>query len=223
VESSFKKEFSATDPNLKVELKESTEICLATPLRPSSYAGQAEHTENTEKLIINNQLSIINLLSVLPTGVYRMSDEFKGTVETSDNLSRVETISEENLLRITTMQRSFKTSSMDELTCKIADIAKLAGAEVKTYGRYPGWESDSGSDLLKKCTEAYVKLHGKTPPTRVVHAGLEPAVIKQKFPDIEAISIGPTIENPHSPQERLNIASVDAAWEFLLESIPSLK
>ena len=203
MEVSFRKEFSKTDPGLKVELEKTT-------LRPSVS-------------IRNPQSEIINLLSALPTGVYRMSDEFKGTVETSNNLARVETARSENHLSITTMQRSFKTSAMDELTGKITEIAKQAGAEVKTYGRYPGWEPDTSSNLLKKCTEAYVKLHGKTPPTRVVHAGLEPAIIKQKFPDMEAISVGPTIENPHSPQERLNIASVDAAWNFLLELIPSLK
>jgi dipeptidase D len=152
-----------------------------------------------------------------------MSDEFKGTVETSNNLARVETIREESILRITTMQRSFKDSAMDELTGKITEIARLAGAEVKTYGRYPGWEPDTNTVLFKKCAEAYKKLHGKTPPTKVVHAGLEPAVIKQKFPNIEAVSVGPTLENPHSPQECLNIASVDAAWEFLLKLIPSLK
>ena len=201
MEASFKKEFSKTDPGLKVELIKAS----------------------AEKKIINHKSEIINLLSALPAGVYRMSNEFKGTVETSNNLARIETIRENNLLRITTMQRSFKTSSMDELTGKITEIAKQAGAEVKTYGRYPGWEPDTNTILFKKCTEAYVKLHGKTPPTRVVHAGLEPAIIKQKFPDIEAISVGPTIENPHSPQERLNIASVDAAWQFLLELIPALK
>lgn len=203
MESSFKKEFSATDPNLKIELKEAT-------LRPAVS-------------ISNQQSEIIHLLLALPTGVYRMSDEFEGTVETSNNLARVETVREDNILRITTMQRSFKTSAIDELTGKITEIAKQAGAEVKTYGRYPGWEPDTNTILFKKYTEAYVKLHGRTPPTRVVHAGLEPAVIKQKFPDIEAISVGPTIENPHSPQERLNIASVDAAWKFLLELIPALK
>jgi len=121
------------------------------------------------------------------------------------------------------MQRSFKTSSMDELTGKITEIANLAGAEARTSGRYPGWEPDNDSGLLKKCMEVYIKLHGRTPPTKVVHAGLEPAVIKQKFPDIEAVSVGPTIENPHSPQERLNIASVDNAWRFLLELLSSLK
>ena len=114
-------------------------------------------------------------------------------------------------------------SAMDELTGKITETAGQAGAKVKTYSRYPSWEPDANTVLYKKCAEAFKKLHGQTPPTRVVHAGLEPAVIIQKFPDMEAVSVGPTIENPHSPQERLNIASVDDAWAFLLKLLPELK
>jgi dipeptidase D len=222
LESLFKKEFAKTEPNLKVELKEATEICLAT-----------EDTEGTEKLIINNQSdfaiaspdksSIINLLLDLPTGVYRMSDEFKGTVETSNNLARVETVRNENLIRITTMQRGFEQSSMNDLTGKIAAIARQAGAGVKTSEGYPSWRPDTGSMLLKRAKEIHRKLNKKEPEVRVVHAGLEPAVIGEKFPGIEMISAGPTIENPHSPQERLNIASVDNAWRFLLALLPAIR
>ncbi|MCJ7730610.1 MAG: beta-Ala-His dipeptidase [Sedimentisphaerales bacterium] len=208
LESSFKKEFSKTDPNLKVELKE---------------AAACPEQGRREKSIINNQSSIINLLSALPAGVYRMSKEFKGTVETSNNLARVETIPDENLIRITTMQRGFKLSSMDDLTGKIVTIARQAGADVRVYGRYPSWKPDTNSSLLKRAKEIHRKLNKKEPQVRVVHAGLECAVIGEKFPDIEMISVGPTIQNPHSPQERLNIASVDNAWKFLIELIPALK
>jgi dipeptidase D len=202
LESSFKNEFVATDPNLKVELIKAT-----------------EHTDK----IINNQLSIINLLSNLPTGVYRLSQQFKGTVETSNNLARVETVHGENLLRITTMQRGFELSGMADLTDKITCIADLAGAKVEASQRYPAWKPDTNSTLLKRAKEVYKKIHNKEPEARVVHAGLEPAVIGEKFPGIEMISVGPTIQNPHSPQERVEIASVDAVWKFLLELIPSLK
>ncbi|MGA2172729.1 MAG: aminoacyl-histidine dipeptidase [Sedimentisphaerales bacterium] len=201
LEASFKKEFSTTDPNLKVEL-------IKAP---------------SNKKIINHKSQIINLLLALPTGVYRMSDEFKGTVETSNNLARVETIRDKNLLRITTMQRGFELSRMDELTGKITEIAHLAGAEAITSNRYPSWRPDVNSSLLKQAKEVYKKLNNKEPEARVVHAGLEPAVIGEKFPGIEMISVGPTIKNPHSPQERLDIASVDAVWEFLIELIPSLR
>jgi len=165
---------------------------------------------------------VINLLLAIPDGVYRMSSEFKGTVDTSGNLARVETARKENLLRITTSQRSFNVSRLEHLTAKITAAASRAGARTMTSGRYPGWEPDTDSQLLKRCIKVYSELRGKTPPTKVVHAGLEPAVIKQKFPDIEAVSVGPTIESPHSPQERVEIASVDSVWKFLLELIPAL-
>jgi dipeptidase D len=152
-----------------------------------------------------------------------MSNEFKGTVETSSNLARVETIREENLLRITTMQRSFELSEMDELTGKIAAEAKQVGGKVKASESYPAWRPDTGSSLLKRAKEIFKKLNNKEPEVKVIHAGLEPAVIGEKFPGIEMISVGPNIENPHSPQERLNIASVDIAWNFLFALIPSLK
>jgi dipeptidase D len=201
-ELTFNKEFAATEPSLKIELKK---------------------TDTTQTSIINNQLSIINLLTAIPTGVERMSDEFKGTVETSNNLASIKTDDGKNLIHITTMQRGFDMASMQELTDKITDAAKKAGAEVEMSNRYPAWKPDTNSTLLKRAKEVYRKLYRKEPQTKVVHAGLETAVIGEKFPDIEMISIGPTIENPHSPLERVNIASVDSAWEFLLALLTMLK
>jgi len=202
MESSFKKEFPV-ETLLKVEL---------TKAKPDA-----------NKSIINNQLTIINLLSALPAGVYRMSAEFPGVVETSNNLARVETLRDKNLLRITMMQRGFEPSSMSDLTGKISAIAHLAGAEVEVTDRYPAWRPDNNSSLLALAKKVYKRLHKTQPQIIVVHAGLEPAVIGRMFENIEMISVGPTIENPHSPRERLNIASVDAAWKFLIELIPVLK
>jgi dipeptidase D len=203
LESSFKKEFYATEPNLTVKLDKTTIIA--------------------EQKIINHKSKIINLLSAIPTGVYRMSDEFEGTVETSNNLASIETSDSNNLIRITTMQRGFDMQSMTELTDKITDLAEQAGAEVKITNRYPAWKPDTDSLLLVRAQEVYKKLYCKELPAKVVHAGLEPAVIGDKFHGIEMISAGPTIENPHSPLERVNIASVDNAWEFLLALLRSLK
>ncbi len=197
----FKNQFSKTDPNLKIEFLKSSAV----------------------KKILNHKSEIINLLLALLTGVYRMSDEFKGVVETSDNLARVETISDKNILHITTMQRSFKMSAMDELTSKITSIAESAGAKAVTGGRYPSWQPDLDSSLLKKAKEVFKKVHKEEPKVIVVHAGLECAIIGEKKPGFEMISTGPTIENLHSPGERLNIASIDAAWKFLLELLLALK
>jgi dipeptidase D len=151
-----------------------------------------------------------------------MSPQFEGIVETSSNLAKVEILSDEKQLRILTSQRSLEKSSLDEITAKITALAKSAGAKAETLGGYPSWKPDVNSSLLKRAKEIYRKLNNKEPEVKVVHAGLEPAVIGEKLPGIEMISVGPTIKNPHSPKERVDIASVDAVWKFLIELIPSL-
>ena len=201
IKSSFKKKFAKTEPNLKIELNE--------------IASQ-------QSAIRNPQSEIVNLLSDLPTGVYRMSPQFESIVEASSNLAKVELLRDENQLRILTSQRSLEKSSLGEITAKIVDIARRNGAAVDTLGGYPSWKPDVNSSLLKRAKEIYMKLNNKEPEVKVVHAGLEPAVIGEKLPGIEMISVGPTIKNPHSPQERVDIASVDAVWEFLIELILSL-
>ena len=216
IESSFKKEFAKTEPNLKLELKQATEHTEKNQLTRSVIPeccslGQEQGT------------AIINLLSSLPTGVYRMSSEFDGIVETSSNLAKVEILSDEKQLRIVTSQRSLEKSSLGEITAKITGLACSTGAKAETVGGYPSWKPDVNSSLLKRAKEIYRKLNNKEPEVKVVHAGLEPAVIGEKIPGIEMISIGPTIKNPHSPKERVDIASVDAVWEFLIKLIPALK
>jgi dipeptidase D len=126
-------------------------------------------------------------------------------------------------LRILISQRSLAKQSLKQITAKITSCAKSAGAKVKTVGGYPAWKPDVNSSLLKKAKDVYRRLNNKKPQVQVVHAGLEPAVIGEKIPGIEMISVGPTIKNPHSPNERVEIASVDAVWKFLLELIPALK
>jgi len=202
IEASFKNEFAKTEPNLKIELK-------GTDLRPAVSIG-------------NRQSKIVNLISSLPTGVYRMSPQFEGIVEASSNLAKVELLRDENQLRIVTSQRSLEKSSLGEITAKITGLARSAGGKVNILGGYPSWKPDVNSSLLRRAKEIYRKLNNKEPEVKVVHAGLEPAVIGEKIPGIEMISVGPTIKNPHSPQERVDIASVDTVWQFLIELIPSL-
>ena len=152
-----------------------------------------------------------------------MSPEFDGIVETSSNLAKVELLRDESQLRILTSQRSLVKQTLGEITAKITGLARSVGAKVDTLGGYPSWKPDVNSSLLKRAKEIYRKLNNKEPEVKVVHAGLEPAVIGEKIPGIEMISVGPTIKNPHSPQERVDIASVDAVWQFLIELIPAMK
>jgi dipeptidase D len=212
MESSFKKEFAKTEPNLKIELNEITSqqsaICNFTRRSISEGGPQSE---------------IANLLSDLPTGVYRMSPQFEDIVEASSNLAKVEILRDEKQLRILISQRSLDKQSLGEITAKITGLARSAGAKVDTLGGYPSWKPDVNSSLLKQAKEVYRRLNKKEPEVKVVHAGLEPAVIGEKLPGIEMISVGPTIKNPHSPQERVDIASVDAVWKFLITLLTALK
>jgi len=205
IESSFKQEFSTTDPALKVELAAQSTGCCEKVFSPE--LGKR----------------IVGLLLGLPNGVYRVSQKFDGVVETSSNLARIEADAKANFIRIVTSHRSFESSSMAELTGEITAAANLAGAEARTSGGYPSWRPDINSALLGRAKEVHKQLRGKEPDVRVIHAGLECAVIGRKFPDIEMISVGPTIRNAHSPQECVDIASVDNSWLFLLSLLSSLK
>jgi dipeptidase D len=223
IESSFKKEFEKTEPNLKLELKKATEF-LATEGTEHTEENQLTRSVIPENCLLGQEqgTKIINLLSSLPTGVYRMSSEFDGIVETSSNLAKVEMLRDEKQLRILISQRSLEKQTLGEITAKITTMAKSAGAKVETVGGYPSWKPDVDSSLLKQAKEVYRRLNKKEPEVKVVHAGLEPAVIGEKIAGIEMISVGPTIKNPHSPKERVDIASVDAVWEFLIELLPAL-
>ncbi|MFH0794498.1 MAG: aminoacyl-histidine dipeptidase, partial [bacterium] len=106
---------------------------------------------------------------------------------------------------------------------RVAAIARLGGAALENSNSYPAWQPDASSPLLKSCTALYGKLFARKPTVEIIHAGLECAVIGSKFPGLDMISFGPTIKDPHTPQERINIESVDHVWKFFLALIASLK
>ncbi len=202
---SLKGQFALTDPGLTVTL-----LGRRKSVCEQVFSGDVAYR-------------IVNLMLALPHGVYRFSHEFDGVVETSSNVARIRTFAEKGELEIVTSQRSFDVCSLEEITGKITAAASLAGAEAATSGRYPGWKPNVDSGLLKKARQVYEKLRGREPDVKVIHAGLECGVIGEKYKGMEMISAGPTIENAHSPAERVNIASVDNVWRFLLRLIPSLR
>ncbi len=158
--------------------------------------------------------NILNILSELPHGVYEMSADDTHLVKTSNNLARVKIIN--NIIEISTNQRSLTASGLDEITKKIESIAEAYSASYVTDNRYPSWTPNKNSKLLKKGIETYEKLFFKKPKIEAIHAGLECGVIGSKADDIDMISIGPTIRYPHTPNERVNIDSIGKIWKFLL-------
>ncbi len=161
----------------------------------------------------------IHLLEALPHGMAEMSASVAGFVETSNNLARVEIVNE--TLQVFTNQRSTVLSRMEELTSRISAVGLLAGAEVFNARAYRGWQPDMKSPLLQRSIETYRSLYGTAPTIGLIHGGLECSAIGAIYPGMDMISTGATIENPHSPIERLYIPSIGRLWHYLVAFLQS--
>ncbi len=162
---------------------------------------------------------LIQFLSKIKHGVIKMSEEVDGAVETSCNLAKIETNSD--TIVITSSLRSNKDNEIGKLKDKIAKIASQHGATLIASGQYPSWQPNMQSKLLSKCTETYEKIFKKSPKIEVIHAGLECGIIGAKYDGMDMISIGPTIQHPHTPEERLNIPSLERIWVLLSKLLQS--
>lgn len=163
---------------------------------------------------------VLNLLLALPHGVIAMSQDVKELVETSTNLATVRT---ENELKIVMNSRSSIDSSLDAIMQSIRSIAELAGAKVEEGSKYPGWKPNLESKLLRIASEAFFELYARQPEKKAIHAGLETGIIGKITGINEIISIGPQIEHPHSPDEVVQISSVEKFWRYLLHLIEKIK
>jgi dipeptidase D len=152
-----------------------------------------------------------------PNGVIRMTDDMPGVVETSTNLAIIKSDGEK--IEIHTLQRSAVDSAKEDLCNMIRSIFELAGADVVHSGSYPGWKPNMRSPILNTMKKVYHTKYGKTPHVKVIHAGLECGIIGGVFPNLDMISFGPTIRNPHSPDEMVNIETVGLFWGYLTETL----
>ena len=150
----------------------------------------------------------------------RMSDEFEGVVETSNNLAIVK--SYEKHIEIICLTRSLVNSARDHACRSVAGLFKLIGAETSIEGAYPGWKPNPNSAILKTMINEYESLFGKKPEVKVIHAGLECGLLGEPYPEMDMISFGPTIRGAHSPDERCDIPSVQKFWDFLLFSLKNI-
>ncbi|MDR1006361.1 MAG: aminoacyl-histidine dipeptidase [Bacteroidales bacterium] len=165
-------------------------------------------------------LKLIRLVYGLPNGVYRMSDSMPNLVETSSNLAIVKT--EEQTATISCLLRSSVDSSKEDLVNMMTAIALNANAEAEFTGGYPGWKPNMNSPILGLMSKTYKDLFNKEPKVMAIHAGLECGLLGGVYPNWDMISFGPTIQNPHSPDERVNIKSVDLFWQFLTETLKNI-
>ena len=179
-----------------------------------------EEKDATPVLAASSQKKLLRLLNDLPHGVLAMSEQFQGKVQTSTNLSNVETKSEQ--AEIATSSRSFVATELQNVQQQIQSIGAEAGAKVERRDGYPGWEPNADSQLLQKTKAAYEQVVGKPAQVEVVHAGLECGVILSRKPHMEAISFGPLIRGAHSPEECVAISTVAPTWKLLTTLLADL-
>lgn len=181
-----------------------------------------EAAESTAKALSkDSQGKFIALLNATPNGVIRMSDDVKGVVETSLNVGVVTMKDDE--VAINSLIRSLIDSGKEYVVSMLNSLSELAGAKSLAKGSYPGWKPEPSSPVMTLVRETYETLFSKTPNIMVIHAGLECGLFKKPYPDMDMVSIGPTITGPHSPDEQVEIASVELYWKLLtalLKAIP---
>jgi dipeptidase D len=153
-------------------------------------------------------------------GVYRMSADIKGLVETSNNIARV--IVKDGEIKIGCLTRSSVESAKIDLANSLRSTFELTGCEVEFSGDYPGWTPNMDSSILKVLDGLYEKLNGEKAHVAACHAGLECGILGQNYPDMEMISFGPTIKGAHSPDERASISSAQKYWTFVLEILKEI-
>jgi len=193
----YRSELSATEPDLKFTI-------TATSV-PQSLIDAASLDK------------VMKAINACPNGVMRMSDDMKGLVETSTNLASVK--SDNGKILVQCLLRSSVDSSQADLGEMIKDVFELAGADVILNGTYPGWKPNMKSAILITMQDVYQKLYGRIPEIKAIHAGLECGLLGGVYPNWDMISFGPTIRFPHSPDEKVNIASVEKFWNYLVNTL----
>jgi len=186
----------------------------------ASFSIEEQEQIIDDSLTKEIQETLINFLFTLPHGVISMNAEMKDLVETSTNLAVVKT-SKDNF-KIICSTRSSVASALDSTRSSIAALSKLVEAKIIQEEGYPGWAPNIQSSLLKTLKEVYKNTYNKDAKITAIHAGLECGIIGEKFQGMDMISFGPTIKNPHSPDERVHIGTVEKFWEFLKKSLAAL-
>ena len=166
-------------------------------------------------------LRAVKAMYACPSGVIRMSQTMEGLTETSINMAIVRT--QKGHLTIHSLMRSAVDSAKADLAERVRCVFELAGATVTFAGGYCGWTPKLDTPMNKVMMEQFAKVYGREMKIMATHGGLECAIMGAKYPHWEMVSVGPTIKYPHSPDERVNIPSVERTWEYLkavLEAVP---
>ncbi|WP_341221831.1 aminoacyl-histidine dipeptidase [Polaribacter atrinae] len=196
----IKEEFSRIEPNLTIDIQETTlpnkimELGVQEGLLKSIYAAH--------------------------NGVYRMSPDIKGLVETSNNIAKV--IVKDGTIKIGCLTRSSSESNKLDLANSLKSAFELSGFDVDLSGEYPGWQPNVNSEILDVVSNLYETLHGEKADVAACHAGLECGILGQNYPEMDMVSFGPTIRGAHSPDEKASISSTQKFWKFLIEILKNI-
>ena len=193
LEAEWKADLGGFDPELRITME------------------KAPHPDKA--LVAADANRIIDLLVTAPHGVVAMSPDVPGLVQNSTNLAVV-TLNGD-VAEIITSQRSAIEASKHAVAQMVATVFRMAGFEVEHTGSYPGWKPEPASEIVQKLQTVHEQLFGKPAKLIAMHAGLECGVIGEKYPGMQMVSFGPTIVDPHSPNERVQISTVQSFWKFL--------
>ena len=176
------------------------------------------------ELVVEEQVArnFVYALQAVDNGIYAICQdpELNGMVETSSNIASIETAETE--INIVSSQRSNVMSNLDNMCATIGACFLLAGADVKHSDGYPAWKMRAHSELQKIVKDSYVKLFGKEPIVRGIHAGLECGLFSERYPNLDMVSFGPTLRFVHTPEERLLIPTVQMVWDHLLDVLKNI-
>lgn len=196
----LKFEFRTTEPNL----------CIII-----------EKTERPEKMMTREDATrLLNCLYAIPHGVLAMSREIPNFVETSTNLASVKI--KDGEVHIVTSQRSSVESALNAAKSRVEACMLLGGCKVEHTDGYPGWTPNTNSEILDVVVKSYERLFGKKPIVRAIHAGLECGLIGKKYPGMDMISYGPTLRGVHSPDEKMDIHTLEMFWQHTLDILRNI-
>ncbi|HMN32406.1 MAG TPA: aminoacyl-histidine dipeptidase [Chitinophagaceae bacterium] len=196
----FKQEYKTTDPNLDLHL---------TTIEKVETVADIEFVKQ-----------FLNAVYSCHNGIYRMSPDIDSLVQTSNNIARIEL--ENGLYSVQCLTRSSVQSEKIDLANSIKASFEQIGASVTFKGDYPGWIPNPHAAIVTIMSELYEKMHHSKAHVNACHAGLECGILGQNYPDMQMISFGPNIYGAHSPDERVQISSVQKFWAFLLETLKQI-
>lgn len=223
----FKAEVVLTLPKENVEaLKELAADWLAdfqeeyAPIEKNIQLTVEEVATPAKQVPVELQDNLINVIYACHNGVFRMIPHYLDVVETSSNLAIIDIAEGKTAMKI--LVRSSREDMKENLVKTLESCFNMAGMKVETTGNYAGWDPNPDSEILSLLLKEYKELFGKDGVVQVVHAGLECSVILGKYPHLDVVSLGPTLESPHTTTERALISTVEPFWQLLKKTLADI-